>query len=458
MNRSIKLSYIIFVALVTLASVIIGTLFFKANHRIESLIDNSKVKDAILAVSQINKEFSDLKLSTYEYCKMSTNSIEEVQKNLDIFSMKVNQIHQGKLRPFFQHIENFETYIDKINNRTAKLHSIIHDMPYLTKEVFQAKIIAELEPLSDVINQLRFATIQYSSDSMRDEQEIIQDFFEFLVIVFVTFLILLLFVFVFIYIQIRNLMKSYATLSQTTEQLEAANKTKSSFLAHISHELRTPLNAIIGFSDIIRKEYLGKIEQKEYVEYSEEIHESSNHLLTMINDILDMSKIDAGEREITPGKVQIISLIEQSLKMLQLKSEEKHLTITKNYSKDTPFLYIDPLAIKQSLINILSNSIKFTDNKGEIKITIEDADKKHLKISIADNGIGMSEEGVKRALTPFQQASDDKYNRGSSGTGLGLPITKSLIELNNGQFIIESEAGSGTTISFLLPKYNASKK
>ncbi len=276
-------------------------------------------------------------------------------------------------------------------------------------------------------------------------------------IVFITFLLLLICVFIFIFFQIKNLVKSYKSLSQSSKDLEKANKTKSSFLAHISHELRTPLNAIIGFSDIIRKELHGKIEQNEYIDYSDEIYESSNHLLTMINDILDMSKIDAGEREIHPGKTQVLALIEQSLKMLKLRSEEKQIQIIRDFPREIPFTYIDPLAIKQCFINMLSNSIKFTGEKGEVKISISESQDNMLQIIIKDNGVGMSKEGIKRALTPFQQASDDKYNRGSTGTGLGLPITKSLIELNGGKFMIESAPDKGTKIIFDLPIYKAPK-
>jgi len=454
MNRSIKLSYIIFGILILSAFFVSSFVFYTANNRIENLINNSKTKESILAISQINKEYSDLKLSIYECLDSSESTLENIKTNFNIFSMKINQIQQGHLESFFQNITDFEIYITIINTHILSLNHIINNTDLQDRTTFQKTIFSELNPLGITINKLSLATIQYSSDTVKTEQEAIQDFFEFLILIFITFLILLICIFIFLYIQIKNVIKSYKSLSLTTKKLEAANKTKSAFLAHISHELRTPLNAIIGFSDIIRKEYLGKIKQKEYVEYSNEIHDSSNHLLTMINDILDMSKIDAGQRKIHLEKIQITTLIEQSLKMLSLKIKEKNITITKIFPKIIPPLYIDPLSIKQCLINIISNSIKFIDHNHEIKISIK-REKNNLNIQIKDDGIGMSKEGIRRALTPFQQASDNKYNRGSMGTGLGLPITKSLIELNHGKFLITSKLKKGTTISFLLPIYNS---
>lgn len=455
MNRSIKLSYAIFGTLLLLASLVVGILFYIADQRIENLIDSSKLKESTLTISQINKEYSDLKLSIYDYCTISSNSLGDIKRDLDIFSMKLNQTHQGKLALFFQEVDDFEDYIEDINEDVLNIEKTLQNAPHMTRNQFQTTILDQLAPLGMTVNKLRIATIKHSSETIKTEQEIIQDFFEFLMIIFTTVLLLLCAVFAFIYFQMRNLMKSYRALTLTSKQLEAANKTKSSFLAHISHELRTPLNAIIGFSDILRQEYLGKMSQKEYVDYSEEIYESSNHLLTMINDILDMSKIDAGEREIHPGKAQVTQLIEQSIKMLSLKSDEKHITVLKDFPETVPPLYIDPLSIKQCLINLLSNSIKFTPENGEIKVIIQEQ-KDSLEITISDTGIGMTADGIKRALTPFQQASEgNKYNRGSMGTGLGLPITKSLVQLNKGTFWITSEPDKGTNIVITLPLYKA---
>ena len=249
---------------------------------------------------------------------------------------------------------------------------------------------------------------------------------------------------------LQSMQSQLLELAQNYEQekirAEEANQSKSEFLANMSHELRTPLNAINGFSDIMQKEMFGPLGDPRYKEYVSDILFSGKHLLSLINDILDMSKIEAGKMTLNVGQVDVSSVIEQVIRIVRGRAEENRLKLIYE-SSDTPPIEADPRAIKQVLLNLISNAIKFTPEGGAVRVDCT-ARPAGLMVRVSDSGMGISDEDIARLAQPFEQASN---NKSGEGTGLGLALSKSLVELHGGEFHIASKLGEGTTITFALP-------
>lgn len=241
-------------------------------------------------------------------------------------------------------------------------------------------------------------------------------------------------------------------LSKTVEKLRAANAAKSKFLANMSHELRTPLNAIIGFSGVIGNEYLGKIDQEKYVEYAQDIENSGNYLLELINDILDLSKIEAGRYSLKCESLNIDSIIDASINLLKQRAAEKGVHVKSCQDGEQRRPWADPRAVKQMLINIMGNALKFTPTGGHITVTTS-SDEEYSTISIMDTGIGISEEHLKKLMRPYVSL-DNENNFDENSTGLGLSITKSLVSMHGGKMKMFSTEGKGTEVLIHLPTTN----
>ena len=229
---------------------------------------------------------------------------------------------------------------------------------------------------------------------------------------------------------------------------EEANHSKSEFLANMSHELRTPLNAINGFSDIMKKEMFGPLGDPRYKEYVNDILFSGQHLLSLINDILDMSKIEAGKMTLNTEALQMSDMISQVIRIVRGRADENRLKLVYE-DQIMPEIEADPRAVKQILLNLATNAIKFTPEGGVVTIAVE-SKSAGLIIRVSDTGIGISEEDIERLAQPFEQI-DSQHSRKHEGTGLGLALSKSLVELHGGNFKIQSVVGQGTTVIFTLP-------
>ena len=229
---------------------------------------------------------------------------------------------------------------------------------------------------------------------------------------------------------------------------EEANQSKSEFLANMSHELRTPLNAINGFSDIMKKEMFGPLGDTRYKEYVNDILFSGQHLLSLINDILDMSKIEAGKMTLNTEPMIMSDMISQVIRIVRGRADENRLKLIYEGTQ-TPEIEADPRAVKQILLNLTTNAIKFTPEGGMVRIAVEPKSA-GLIIHVSDTGIGISEENIARLAQPFEQI-DSQHSRQHEGTGLGLALSKSLVELHGGNFNISSVVGEGTTVTFTLP-------
>ncbi len=253
-----------------------------------------------------------------------------------------------------------------------------------------------------------------------------------------------------VYADISELKRREAQLEVAVCEAEAANRSKTDFLANMSHELRTPLNAIIGFSETMVTELLGPVGTPQYKEYAGDILSSGRHLLDIITDILDVSKIEAGEQRIEEALLEIDAVVEDALRMIRERAASSRHTITTEFPDEMPHLFADRRAILQVLLNLLSNALKFTKDGGEISVTIAVQDDGALSIVIADSGIGMAEEDLPRALSLFGQV-EGSMQRTYEGTGLGLPLSDRLMELHGGSLSIESTLGEGTTVTLEFP-------
>ena len=231
---------------------------------------------------------------------------------------------------------------------------------------------------------------------------------------------------------------------------EAANKAKTEFLANMSHELRTPLNAIIGFSEMMRMKLFGPLGSERYEAYARDIHDSSTHLLGVINGILDLSKATAGKLTLDEQEIDVRSLIEQSARMFRDKAAEREVELVFEVSEDSLVLRADPRLFSQIVINLLSNAIKFTHASGTVTVAAGLDDTGAGYIRIRDTGIGISGEDVDKVLEPFVQL-EHAHSRTHEGTGLGLPLVKKFAELHGGDIAIDSEVDAGTTVTVLFP-------
>lgn len=243
-----------------------------------------------------------------------------------------------------------------------------------------------------------------------------------------------------------ELTKKYA---EEKAKAEHAANTKSAFLANMSHELRTPLNAINGFSEILTSELFGPIGHDKYKEYANDILASGQHLLDLINDILDMAKIEAGKMSISLEPIDPIDPVDAAIRMIRRKAEEKGVALILDTDENLPLIDADHRAVKQMALNLLSNAIKFTEEGGRIAVTIrlrEDM----LRIAITDTGVGIPKANLSRLAQPFEQVNESR-DRNFGGTGLGLALTKSFAEMHGGKLTIASQEGRGTTVAILLP-------
>ena len=248
-----------------------------------------------------------------------------------------------------------------------------------------------------------------------------------------------------------ELEQAKAVSDEARSRAEAANVAKSKFLANMSHELRTPLNAILGFSEMMKTEVLGPMENKTYKGYSEDIHNSGEHLLNLINQILDLSRIEAGRYELHEEPVVLADVMDDCRRLLSLRADAKNLKIIEDFSDDLPRLWADKRSVRQICLNLLSNAIKFTPPGGTITLTVGAKRRGEQFLSVKDTGPGIPAAEIPRVMAPFGQGSLAAATT-EGGTGLGLPIVKGLVDLHSGRFELKSRPRQGTEVKIGFPR------
>ena len=269
-----------------------------------------------------------------------------------------------------------------------------------------------------------------------------------------------------------EIQESNRKLKKAVSVAEAANKAKSDFLSNMSHELRTPLNHIIGFTELVLEQHFGSLNDAQS-EYLTDVLNSSNHLLSLINDILDLSKIEAGKHELFISDIELRPLLEKSIVMIKEKAQKHRIRISTEFDDVPSFIEGDARKLKQIMYNLLSNAVKFTGEDGCIHLSarrladnsglpvhrcnpmVFACEDEFVEISVKDSGIGLVSDDQERIFNPFEQVDSDK-NRKFQGTGLGLSLTKKLVELHNGFIWVQSEGeGEGADFRFVLPSRHA---
>ncbi|MGH8601365.1 MAG: ATP-binding response regulator [Gammaproteobacteria bacterium] len=245
---------------------------------------------------------------------------------------------------------------------------------------------------------------------------------------------------------------SRTRLEEQNRKLEVGNQYKDNFLSSMSHELRTPLNAVLGFSEVLLDEMLGPLNDKQK-QYCREIYDSGSYLLLIINDLLDLSKIEAGKLELDPQRSDVPALIEAVMGLMKEKAQRRGITLASEVDEQLVSVVWDPLRVKQMLINLLSNALKFTESGKGVKLSALLTANGEAMLSVADQGCGISREDLERIFLPFEQATSPMKKRTVEGTGLGLALVSRLAALHGGRVEVESEVGVGSRFTLYLPCY-----
>ena len=384
-------------------------LLSNTNHNIINIDKNSSLDSYGMIILNLDRYF----LQNY----VSTNAIK--------------QAYQGKTA---HSLISRAIITDEKNNKSEK-SLIISYVPIINSSTGDFGIEGVIEITTDISEQ--WDNITYL------EKHIFIAF----IIVFLVFFVIIMYNTNYAQRIINKQFETNRALEEAKTKAELESSAKTEFLANISHELRTPLNAVIGFSEIMIAETYGQIGNAQYKDYINDINNSGKHLLSVINDILDFSKASADKLKVEKIELDLNKLASSSMRFVKPRADSASVKLIEDLPQEHIIIYADPQRLKQALLNLLSNSVKFTPADGSVTLSIrKNAAKKLVFISVADTGIGMSDQDIPKALSSFGQV-DNKLSRKYEGTGLGLPLTKKLIELMNGKLDIKSAPGKGTTVT-----------
>lgn len=402
-------------------------------------------QDKVFFVRYINKEFSD-----EHWCTDNLNERIGIEKNDNHIEIFKPIIKAGDVIGYI-YIESTQEQVDHyIEKQTGIAFMIVTAgliLSYLLAINLQRNISTPILSLAETAKQVSLeknysirAVKLAGSNELNNELVILTNSFNEMLSE----------------IDARNaqLKKQYSELEKAKDEAESANRAKSQFLANISHELRTPLNAVIGFSSILMNQLFGPLGDNKYLDYAKDINDSGVHLLDIINDILDLSKAEAGKLTLNYEEINVQKAINKCITIVTERAHRGGISITTDIPKMLPPLQADRLRFVQIMLNILSNAIKFTNEGGEVCIAVHGKETEgeitDFVVTVQDTGIGMAQEDINHAFQSFGQV-DGGLNRKYEGTGLGLALTKKLMELHNGTIIIDSEVGKGTLVTLTFP-------
>lgn len=423
-------------------------LFTDTSKKIEAIYKNGE-ENSLWVISQIDTEFHRMRASLALHM-LNIDDIDTVSERLDILYSRSKLLDTNAVSELhdFQTNENMKKQIigilDKIDIWLNNGHHK-EEIPKLLEELFVVSSVAREYAIESVHRSADRSTSQ-KMELVKVEHAAQVSFYSVLTIMFLTL--------IWLAWQIREshkltkkLFLNKEELEQTVIKLEKANAAKSDFLANMSHELRTPLNGIIGMSDMMCREMLGDISE-DYKEYANDIKTSGKHLLDLINDILDLSKIDSGKFKLFEENISLYEETKTSAGFVSQRAKEGNVSV---FIQETNLsVFADKLRYRQIITNIVSNAVKFTPSQGSVFIKFQE-DENYIHVTIEDTGCGMTEEQVISAMEPFSQVSSDPHKT-KEGTGLGLPLTKKLVELHNGKLKIESIVEKGTSVHISFPK------
>ena len=380
---------------------------------------------------------------------------EEVELRLDVLHNRYNLLRTGDINLLTDQDPEQKSAVNELGRVLDALDPLVEK---LDQPGNVSKALELLSPLDGRLNRLSAAANQFGGEQVAaDQQQLLGLHWWFSALAVGLFLCGLALI-VLLFLQNRIIKKAHESLRQVTEDLrsakevaEAASEAKTRFLANMSHELRTPLNAIIGFSEIIMEEMLGPIQQARYKEYIVDIHKSGKHMSELVSDVLTMAKLNAGRFELDLEPVSLRSLVEATVRMLHGAEIAKDREIVIEAGGDWLTLRADERAVRQMLLNLMSNAIKFSGADTAIRVACKCIPSGDIQLTVSDRGIGMSPVEVAIAVQPFQQV-DNGLSRRYDGTGLGLSIVKGLIDCHGGELVIDSKPGIGSDISLIFPK------
>jgi signal transduction histidine kinase len=447
--------WLLIVLLIALVGVSVGAFREYQTTRAAAV---SGMRQAIWISAQARVEFQNLQFSLERFTRTgAAEDLDAIHTWFDVFWARLDILRNARAVPLLSQLPDYLPMVDRMAKTMHAADPLVAALRPGDKDKTAAAMAALAPIIPDV--QSLLAGANFEAD-LADVQQVAATRHTYVMLlaslsaVLAISLLLIALLFRDIRAQerllkeraeaIAALREREAELEQASRRAADANQAKSFFLANMSHELRTPLNAILGFSEMLARETFGPLGQPRYQGYATDIHKSASHLLEIINDILTLTRIEAGKLQIDQQPVDIAEVWEFAAGMLKEKIEEALLRLELRLPENLPRLSGDNRALRQVAINLLSNAIKFTPAGGSITVCAESG-AEGLTVSVADTGVGLSPEDVQRVFTPYVQVANPMVRR-NDGVGLGLALVRTLVELHGGQAEIESQPGQGTRV------------